>query len=161
MSLLPMGDSITYGKAVMADAVVIKALIDSSANKDDVLQRTLGEIYENIRDYIVARDKGAIIGCIGLHSMWEDAAELRSLIVKDGYQRRGIGTKLMEIALEEAKALGLRQLVAFTYSPLFFEKQGFGKVERKDLPPIIFVDALKCPKYPKCDCIPVAKNLVN
>ena len=150
-----------YGKATMADAVAIKALVDAFANTNDVLPRTLGEMYENIRDYVVARSSGEVVGCVALHCMWEDIAELRSLIVKEAHQHKGIGTALLEHALSEAKAMGIKTLVAFTYSPGFFEKLGFGKVVRKDLPPIIFVDSLKCPKYPNCDCVPMSKVLAG
>ena len=153
--------AVAYGKATMADAMAIKALVDAFANTNDVLHRTLGEIYENIRDYVVARSGSEIIGCIALHCMWEDIAELRSLVVKESHQHKGIGTALLERALSEAKTMGVKTVVAFTYSPGFFKKLGFGTVARKDLPPIVFVDSLKCPKYPSCDCVPVSKVLTG
>jgi amino-acid N-acetyltransferase len=54
-------------------------LINSFAERGQMLPRPLSEIYENIRDYFVARDDGVVVGCAALHVNWSDLAEVRSL----------------------------------------------------------------------------------
>jgi len=54
-------------KAVLADVPDIQKLINYFAKKDLMLPRSLNHLYENIRDYYVAEEKGKMIGCAALH----------------------------------------------------------------------------------------------
>ena len=54
-------------KARIHDAVQIQKLVNSFAERGEMLARPLSEIYENIRDFFVARDDGEIIACAALH----------------------------------------------------------------------------------------------
>ncbi len=47
----------------------------------------------------VADFKQQIVGMIGVQKTAEDAAEVRRLRVREGFRRKGVGTKLMEEAL--------------------------------------------------------------
>src|SRR3712207_6888157 len=46
----------------------------------------------------------------------------RSLAVDDDYRGRGIGRKLVEWTVGEARRLGIRKLMSLTYEQRFFEK---------------------------------------
>jgi amino-acid N-acetyltransferase len=117
-----------------------------------MLPRSLADIYENLRDYFVfLGDDGELIGSAAIHIMWEDLAEVRSLAVRDGKMRRGIGTQLVESCISEAIVLGIGRVFALTYKPEFFEKLGFHIVDKADLPQKIWADCLKCSKFPDCD----------
>lgn len=84
-----------------------------------MLPRSLSELYENVRDYYVCVENGSIIGCAALHVFWKDLAEIKSVAVKENYQRKGIGRQLIQKCLEEGKALGINRLFALTYIPEF------------------------------------------
>ena len=84
-------------KARMSDVKGIQQLIAEYARKGDMLPRSLADIYENLRDYFVfEEDGGDLAGSAAIHIMWEDLAEVRSLAVREGRMRRGIGTQLVE-----------------------------------------------------------------
>jgi amino-acid N-acetyltransferase len=139
-------------KARMADVKVIQALIGEYARKGDMLPRSLSSIYENLRDYFVFENPdGAVIGSAAIHIMWEDLAEVRSLAVREGNMRRGIGTKLVEACISEAIVLGITRVFALTYRPDFFRQLGFREVDKSELPHKIWSDCLKCAKFPDCD----------
>ena len=139
-------------KARMADVKAIQMLIAEYARKGDMLPRSLSEIYENLRDYFVCvEDGGGVIGSAAVHLMWEDLAEVRSLAVRDDRVGRGIGTKLVEACISEAIVLGITRVFALTYKPEFFEKLGFRRVDKSELPHKIWSDCLKCSKFPDCD----------
>ncbi len=139
-------------KARMADVKAIQMLIAAYARKGDMLPRSLSEIYENLRDYFVCvEDGGGVIGSAAVHLMWEDLAEVRSLAVRDDRAGRGIGTKLVEACISEAIVLGITRVFALTYKPEFFEKLGFRRVDKSELPHKIWSDCLKCSKFPDCD----------
>jgi amino-acid N-acetyltransferase len=139
-------------KARMADVKAIQKLIAEYARKGDMLPRSLSEIYENLRDYFVCvEDGGDVIGSAAVHLMWEDLAEVRSLAVRDDRMGRGIGTELVEACISEAIVLGITRVFALTYKPEFFEKLGFRRVDKSELPHKIWSDCLKCSKFPDCD----------
>lgn len=146
-------------KANLRDAKSIHALINRFAQKDKMLPRSLNEIYENIRTFLVCKDRNKIVGTAALHIMWKDLAEIRSVAVLERYQNMGIGHKLIEECLLEAKGLGVRKIFALTYNPDFFKKLGFKLIDRKHLPQKIWGDCLKCPKFPKCDELAVIRMI--
>jgi len=139
-------------KARMADVKGIHSLIAEYAKKGDMLPRSLTDIYENLRDYFVfLGDDGELLGSAAIHIMWEDLAEVRSLAVREGRMRRGVGTQLVESCISEAIMLGIARVFALTYKPEFFEKLGFHVVDKAELPQKIWADCLKCSKFPDCD----------
>lgn len=139
-------------KARMSDVKAIQNLIAEYARKGDMLPRSLSDIYENLRDYFVYEsDGGAVIGSAAIHLMWEDLAEVRSLAVREGDMRRGIGTQLVEACISEAIMLGITRIFALTYRPEFFQRLGFQQVDKAELPHKIWSDCLKCAKFPDCD----------
>ena len=139
-------------KARMADVKGIQSLIAEYAKKGDMLPRSLADIYENLRDYFVfLGNDGELVGSAAIHIMWEDLAEVRSLAVREGRMRRGVGTQLVESCISEAIMLGIARVFALTYKPEFFEKLGFHVVDKAELPQKIWADCLKCSKFPDCD----------
>jgi amino-acid N-acetyltransferase len=135
----------------MADVKAVQRLIADYARKGDMLPRSLSDIYENLRDYFVFEDGGEVVGSAAIHIMWEDLAEVRSLAVQEGRMRRGVGTRLVEACVSEAIVLGISRVFALTYKPEFFEKLGFQRVDKSELPHKIWTDCLKCAKFPDCD----------
>ena len=147
-------------KARMGDVKAVQKLIAEYARKGDMLPRSLSEIYENLRDYFVYIDDGGeVIGSAAIHIMWEDLAEVRSLAVRDGHMRKGVGTQLVEACISEAIVLGIARIFALTYKPEFFEKLGFVRVDKSELPQKIWTDCLKCSKFPDCDEVALVSDL--
>lgn len=147
-------------KARMGDVKAIQKLVAEYAKKGDMLPRSLSEIYENLRDYFVfTEDGGEIIGSAAIHIMWEDLAEVRSVAVRENRMGRGVGTRLVEACISEAIVLGITRVFALTYRPEFFEKMGFSRVDKSELPQKIWTDCLKCSKFPDCDEVALLTDL--
>jgi len=137
-------------KARIQDAPQIHRLINYFADKDEMLPRPLSEIYENIRDYFVIRKGEQVIACAALHVMWSDLAEIKSVAVAEDSHRQGIGARLMEACLKEAKGLGIPTVFCLTYKPTFFEKFNFSQVDKMELPRKVWTECYRCPKFPDC-----------
>lgn len=146
-------------KATIGDAKLIHAFVNQFANRDEMLPRSLNEIYENIRDFYLCFDKKEIIGVAALHILWEDLAEIRSVAVSHKYQRRGLGKKLVKKCLKEAELLGVKKVFALTYHPGFFKELGFHDIDKNALPQKIWGECLKCHKFPECNELAVIKEL--
>jgi amino-acid N-acetyltransferase len=138
-------------KAKISDLKQVQKLINDFAKREQMIPRSLNELYETTRDFVIYESDGKICGVCALHIMWEDLAEIRSLAVDKSYQNMGIGITLVKHCLKEAKALGLKKIFALTYHPEFFKKLGFVDVDKASLPQKIWGDCLRCPRFPECD----------
>ena len=138
-------------KASIKDIKQIHGIVNTAASNGEMLPRSLGELYDNMRDYFVYIEDGKIAGTGALHICWEDLAEIRSVCVVESSRRTGIGLKLVNACLEEAKEFQVDKVFLLTYQDGFFKKCGFSVVDKKDLPQKIWSDCIKCPKFPECD----------
>jgi amino-acid N-acetyltransferase len=146
-------------KARITDLKQVHKLINNFAQKQEMIPRSLNELYENVRDYFVCEDYGKICGVCALHIMWEDLAEIRSLVVDGKHQGKGIGKNLVRQCLKEARVLGLQRIFALTYQTEFFKKIGFSDIDKSNLPQKIWGDCLRCPRFPECEEHAVMINL--
>jgi len=146
-------------KAKVSDVPQMQQLINSFADKGEMLARSLSEIYENIRDYFVIRQGKRVIACVALHVSWSDLAEVKSLAVAEDYQRQGIGNQLVAACLEETKKLGIPTIFCLTYKPVFFEKCGFSQIDKAELPRKVWGECYRCPKFPDCDEVALIYHL--
>ena len=138
-------------KACIRDVGQMHRLINRFADRNEMLARSLSEIYENIRDYFVIREGDKVIACVALHVIWEDLAEIKSLAVAESSQSRGVGRQLVRACLDEARELGLSTIFCLTYKPAFFERVGFAQIDKAELPQKVWTECFRCPKFPNCD----------
>jgi len=138
-------------KARLTDVRAIQSLVNQYADSGQMLPRTLNELYENLRDFHVYEENGALVGVCALHVSWDGLAEIRSLAVRRDRVKRGIGATLVRQCLAEALSLQVARVFVLTYQAGFFRKLGFADVDKKELPHKIWTDCLNCVKFPNCD----------
>jgi amino-acid N-acetyltransferase len=146
-------------KAEIHDAQAIHDLINLYAQRGDMLPRTMGEVYENLRDFYVVREGEELLGCVALHIVWSDLAEIKSLAVAETAQSRGLGSILVNASVEEARRLGLQRVFALTYRPAFFERLDFVQADVMTLPRKVWNECYRCPKFPSCNEIALVREL--
>ncbi len=146
-------------RARVSDAAAIQRLVNTFADRDEMLHRSLVEIYENIRDFYVLERDGEVVGCGALHVCWSHLAEIKSLAVDEAYQGSGFGKRMVASCLEEARELGLTTVFALTYRPEFFTQLGFRVVDKATLPHKVWNECIRCPKFPGCGEIAVVFDL--
>jgi len=127
-------------KAKIKDAPEIFEILQEYALRGVLLPRSMHSIYENLRDFFIYEENGKILGVCSLHIYWEDLAEIKSLAVKSEFSGRGIGKKLVEECIREAKELGIKRIFALTYVPEFFEKIGFRISEKSEFPQKVWAE---------------------
>src|ERR1700731_2842894 len=119
-------------KAILPDAQQIHELIAAYSGDGTLLPRTLPEICENVRDFVVLEDDGRIIGCGALHLYGTHLAEIRSITVAPWAQGKGGGGRLVKSLLAEA--------------------------QREDLPDKIYKDCHACPRFHCCDEVAMVRG---
>ncbi len=145
-------------QAVLPDVPGIHGILQPYADAGVLLPRSIPEICENVRDFVVAEDEGRILGCGALHLYGTHLAEIRSIAVLPGRKRQGIGRVLVEALLEEAARHSVTCVCLFTRTPEFFSRLGFALARREELPDKIYKDCVSCPKLSLCDEIAMAKG---
>lgn len=148
-------------KATLKDIKAIHSLLQYYGNNGILLPRPLSELYDHLRDFsvFVLPEDDKIVGCYALQFCWEDLAEIRSLAVTPEYINKGIGSKLANFAIDEARQYQITHLFTLTYRPDFFHRLGFVRIDRARLPLKIWGDCLHCVKFPDCDEIALMKEL--
>ena len=81
--------------ARVSDVPGIAALVDRLAGRGEILPRPIEDIYQSLREWVVAEQAGHIVGCGALVILWADLAEIRSLVVAPESQGVGIGRELV------------------------------------------------------------------
>ena len=153
-------NTLHFRKARVGDVKNIQALLRDCAKRGELLPRALTHLYKHVRDFHVAElDDGRLAACCGLSIVWEDLAEVRSLVVEETFRRQGMGQRIVRECLGEAGSIGIQRVFALTYQEGFFKKLGFEEVDKDVLPQKIWADCIHCPKYPDCDETAVLLNL--
>ncbi|HKD03110.1 MAG TPA: N-acetyltransferase [Terriglobales bacterium] len=144
--------------ARLPDADAIYELIRSYCEQGVLLPRSLPEICENIRDFVVVEENGRIVGCGALHIYGPHLAEIRSIAVDPAYQGKGAGRKLMEALQREAELHRVSGVCLFTRIPGFFSHLGFAVTAREALPDKLYKDCCSCPKLLCCDEVAMVRG---
>ncbi|WP_457743969.1 N-acetyltransferase [Sulfurimonas sp.] len=151
---------IKFLKAKLTDIPKMQDLIRPEVDNGIILERSNDEVAANIRSYTLVFDKDELIGFAALHIHTMELAEIRSLIIKDGFRGQKIGESLVNQAVEEGKSLGLKRVLSLTYKQSFFERIGFVEIPKESLPEHkIWADCIKCKHFPICNEISLIKIL--
>ena len=149
--------------ASIADVRNIHSLLKVFGQRGELLPRPLAQLYDHLRDFTVCLDPAGrkVIGCCALQFCWDDLAEIRSLAVAPDAQGHGVGSRLVQNALDEARRFKIDNVFTLTYRPGFFERFGFSIIDRAELPLKIWADCITCVKFPDCDETAMMLRLVD
>ncbi len=147
-------------RARPGDAPAIHALIEHYAAEGILLPRTEENVREQARGFLVLEEKGLIAGCVSLEKYGTELAEIRSLAVNTELRGRGLGARLVQYALTEARRRRIARVFAVTHAPEFFVRQGFDTAPRRALPEKIARDCSGCPKARRCRLVAVIAMVI-
>jgi amino-acid N-acetyltransferase len=125
-----------------SDIKGIRKLIDFYALQRRVLSKETVTLYESVQEFIVAVEGDEVVGCAGLHVLWEDLAEVRTVAVSERLRRHGIGQRLLDAVIERAKSLGVKRIFCLTFETDFFGRNGFVPIEGTPVEPEVYSQLL-------------------
>jgi len=150
----------TARQAKITDAPAIYCLIAHYAALGLLLPRAEDEIRLNISHFLVLKLNGRVVSCVALENYGPDLAEIRSLAVDPEIRGRGMGARLLEFALLEARRREIARVFAVTHAPEFFLRQGFAAADRRALTEKIERDCRACPKRRSCKLVAVVATVI-
>jgi len=147
-------------KPTLNNIIDIQSVVKPYVDEGIILYRDEDEIATNIRSYVLAYENEIPIGVGALHIFSPFLGEIRSLAVSKNFQGKGIGKKIVSSLLEEAKKIGLKEVLVLTYQKEFFEKLGFREIPKESIPDKkIWADCIKCKFFPNCNEIALITSL--
>lgn len=113
------------------------------ADRRVLLEKEAVAYFESLQQFRVAEDDdGTVVGCGALHVMWEDIAEVRTLVTN--MQGAGVGHALLEQLLEEARDIGVKRVFCLTFEVDFFSRHGFEVMANQDaVDPEVYSELLR------------------
>lgn len=139
-------------KATLKDIPDMLDLVAEEVKSGVILDRNAEEIATNIRSYVLAKEGERLVGYTALHVHSPRLAEIRSLIVDEAFRGRSVGKEMVLFALDEARGLGLQEILVLTYVPQFFLRMGFEEIAKESIPEQkIWADCIKCIHFPVCN----------
>jgi N-acetylglutamate synthase-like GNAT family acetyltransferase len=129
----------------------IHALVARYAAQGLLLPRLEEEIRAHVDRFLVIVEGRKLMGCVALEPYGSELAEIRSVAVDDGARGRGLGARLIEYALAEARRRGYARVFATTHAPEIFTHHGFKAISRHVVPEKIERDCRTCPKSNHCE----------
>ncbi len=143
--------TINVRRAIVDDVPAIVNLVNSHALNGTVLPRSTNAVYATIDDWFVAVAGNELLGCVSLLAYASGLVEVRSLVVGSRYRNLGIGSRLMQALLAEARQRRINTLFALTRKISFFERFDFLFSERYLFPEKVWQDCQQCPLLEACD----------
>lgn len=90
-------------------------------------------VAEAFSHFVVAESEGLLVGVAGLE-VYGASALLRSVVVEDSWRGSGVGRRLIENALDEAKGRGIDDVFLLTTTAEhYFPRFGFACVNRESV----------------------------
>lgn len=115
-------------KAKKQDAPRIYGLILRATKRGKILKRSQPEIRKLITHFWVAEKENQIVACCALEIYNKKLAEIRSLVVEEGHQKKGIASALIDWCLKEARKRKVYEVLAITDRENLFKRNGFSEV---------------------------------
>lgn len=143
-------DYIVIRKPFVEDAETINTLMRAHVDTGIILQRDVDEIRNSIDTFLVAEFNSRVIGAVSRYDYGQGLFEVRSLVVSDEFGQKGIGSVLIKNLIRILMRENAKKIFALSYSPSFFQKNGFFEVPKETLPEKIWKDCRCCKNRDNC-----------
>ena len=114
-------------KAKKIDIPTIHSLILSATRRGKILKRSIQDITRNLKHFWIVEEDHRVVACCAIEVYSKKLAEIRSLVVDHGHEKKGIATCLIEKGIQEAKRKKIYEVLAITDRENLFKRQGFSE----------------------------------
>ena len=103
--------------------------------------------HEHDAYYLTAWDGSKLVGTGRLHLNTPEEAQVRCMAVAEHVQGLGFGRRLMDACWESARELEVKSVFALTNAVGFFERCGYHRIDKSELPQRIWNECVRCPLF--------------
>ena len=130
-------------RARASDVRAIRELVRPLSDRRVLVAKEAVTYFEALQQFRVATIDDELVGCGALHVMWEDLAEVRTLAVSGAHLGHGVGTRLLDALLDDARDLGIGRVFCLTFETEFFGHHGFEVIEGQAVEPEVYAELLR------------------
>ena len=130
-------------RARTSDIRTIREIVRPHAESRVLVSKDAVTYYEAVQQFRVGEVDGHVVGFGALHVMWEDLAEIRTLAVSPEAKGLGVGSRLLEALVEDARELGVERLFCLTFEVDFFGRHGFEVIEGQAVDPEVYAELVR------------------
>ena len=136
--------------AGLGDIEAMAAMINRFAAQGLMLPKSTNELARYFREYVVLRGPDGVVACAGLRVYSPELAEIVGLAVHEDWQGHGLGPRMVEHLVEQARGLGIKRVFAMALKGGLFESLGFRTIPRDWLPEKVAADCKGCARRAGC-----------
>jgi len=137
--------------ARLTDLDRVSQMVSHWSDQGENLPRDKSDLIHSVADFAVTECEGEVTGCGSLYIYDTGLAEIRSLGVEPGSERKGKGRALVEVLIKRAEKLGITRVFVLTRMPEFFMKLGFSPTSKSTMPEKVMKDCAMCARQDACD----------
>jgi amino-acid N-acetyltransferase len=141
--LAPEAGAVLVRRARTGDIRLIRDIVRPHAESRVLVSKDAVTYYEALQQFRVAELDGEVVGCGALHVMWEDLAEIRTLAVRPDATGHGVGGRILEALMDDARELGVQRLFCLTFEVGFFARHGFEVIEGQAVEPEVYAELVR------------------
>ena len=134
---------VTIRAARTSDIRTIREIVRPHSDSRVLVSKDAVTYYEALQQFRVAEQDGVVVGCGALHVMWEDLAEIRTLAVRPDATGHGVGGRILEALMDDARELGVQRLFCLTFEVGFFARHGFEVIEGQAVEPEVYAELVR------------------
>lgn len=138
--------STVIGPAHASDIDAILRLVAPQVEAEEALPRTPHAVARQLRDYVVARCGGRVVGAASVRLVDATTAEVGVLTAGTSTDEDG----LLDAVLADAARLGAREAFIMTQRGERFAGLGFARTQTSAFPAKRDHDCLRCARAPRC-----------
>ncbi|HID22660.1 MAG TPA: GNAT family N-acetyltransferase, partial [Planctomycetaceae bacterium] len=124
--------------ARLSDIPMIAEILEKPLKDLAVVHKSIAYLEQHIENFLVFCIDEDVVGCCEIVDYHDNhSMEISGLAVRESHRNRGIGKKLVEAALEQARKENRRFVFALTtQTAQFFKRMGFKELSPEQLPPL-------------------------
>ena len=135
--------SVVVRSAKTGDVKKIREIVDAYSDQRRLLTKETVTLFEAVQEFVVAEVDGEVVGCGALHVLWEDLAEVRTVAVIESMHGQGVGHKILDQVLKNAKEIGVKKVFCLTFETKFFGAHGFEEIQGTPVTPEVYQQMIR------------------
>ena len=135
--------SVVVRSAKTGDVKKIRKIVDAYSDQRRLLSKETVTLFEAVQEFVVAEIDGEVVGCGALHVLWEDLAEVRTVAVIESMHGQGVGHKILDQVLKNAKEIGVKKVFCLTFETKFFGAHGFEEIQGTPVTPEVYQQMIR------------------
>ncbi|OGR82573.1 MAG: hypothetical protein A2902_02960 [Elusimicrobia bacterium RIFCSPLOWO2_01_FULL_64_13] len=116
-----------FRRARKEDVPRIYSLVLAATRRGKILKRSYEDVSRSAHHFWVAEAEGEVVACCAVEIYSKKLAEVRSLAVAPGHEKKGMASRLVDRCVRDARQKGIYEVLVITNRENIFKRHGFSE----------------------------------